>query len=107
MKNSLQFVTLSIVYVLFLNVNFDLFRDIHFGLGKEFALSKGGVFLDWLRELIEKKYYGENYKKGENKPVTFGDLEKELVVITTDLTNFKCKEFSKKKLSLFKLSIDF
>ena len=40
---------------LFLNVNFDLFRDIHFGLGKEFALSKGGVFLDWLRELIENK----------------------------------------------------
>ena len=40
---------------LFLNVNFDLFKDIHFGLGKEFALSKGGVFLDWLKELIEKK----------------------------------------------------
>lgn len=89
---------------LFLNVNFDLFRDIHFGLGKEFALSKGGVFLDWLRELIEKKYYGENYKKGENKPVTFGDLEKELVVITTDLTNFKCKEFSKKKTPDFEVA---
>ena len=89
---------------LFLNVNFDLFRDIHFGLGKEFALSKGGVFLDWLRELIEKKYYGENYKKGENKPVTFGDLEKELVVITTDLTNFKCKEFSKKETPDFEVA---
>lgn len=89
---------------LFLNVNFDLFRDIHFGLGKEFALSKGGVFLDWLKELIEKKYYGENYKKGANEPVTFKDLEKELVVITTDLTNFKCKEFSKKETPDFEVA---
>lgn len=89
---------------LFLNVNFDLFRDIHFGLGKEFALSKGGVFLDWLKELIEKKYYGENYKKGVNEPVTFKDLEKELVIITTDLTNFKCKEFSKKETPDFEVA---
>ena len=89
---------------LFLNVNFDLFKDIHFGLGKEFALSKGGVFLDWLKELIEKKYYGENYKKGANEPVTFKDLEKELVVITTDLTNFKCKEFSKKETPDFEVA---
>lgn len=89
---------------LFLNVNFDLFRDIHFGLGKEFALSKGEVFLDWLRELIEKKHYGNNYKKGANKPVTFGDLDRELVVITTDLTNFKCKEFSKKETPDFEVA---
>ena len=45
----------------FMQVNFELFRDIHFGFGKDFAISKGGIFLDWLRELIEKKYYGENY----------------------------------------------
>ena len=80
---------------IFLDVNFELFRDIHFGFGKDFALSKGGIFLDWLRELIEKKYYGEKYKKGHNKPVTFADLEKNFIVITTDLTNFKYKEFSK------------
>lgn len=89
---------------LFLNVNFDLFKDIHFGLGKEFAISKGGVFLDWLRELIERKYYGENYKKGSNEPVKFKDIEKELVVITTDLTNFKCKEFSKSKTPDFEVA---
>lgn len=79
----------------FMQFNYEIFRDIHFGFGKDFALSKGGIFLDWLRELIEEKYYGEAYKKGENPPVTFKDLEKNLVVITTDLTNFKCKEFSK------------
>ncbi len=80
---------------IFMDVNFELFRDIHFGLGKDFALSKGGIFLDWLRDLIEKKYYGENYKKGKNPPVTFADLDKNLIIITTDLTNFKYKEFSK------------
>lgn len=80
---------------IFMQVNYELFRDIHFGFGKDFALSKGNIFLDWLRDLIERKYYGENYKKGANPPVTFKDLEKNLVIIATDLTNFKYKEFSK------------
>ena len=80
---------------LFLKVNFDLFRDIHFGFGKAFALSKGEVFLEWVREMIEKKFYNTAYKKGENLTVKFKDLDKDLVIITTDLTNFKCKEFSK------------
>jgi NTE family protein len=80
---------------IFMQVNFELFKDIHFGFGRDFALSKGGIFLDWLKELIEKKYYGDNYQKGENLPVTFADLDKNFIVITTDLTNFKYKEFSK------------
>lgn len=80
---------------IFMQVNFELFKDIHFGFGKDFAISKGEIFLEWLRELIEKKYYGENYKKEGNEPVTFADIDKNLVVITTDLTNFKYKEFSK------------
>ena len=65
------------------------------GLGPLFAISKGEVFLEWVRELIEKKYYGENYKKGVNPAVTFKDIKKNLVVITTNLSNFECKEFSK------------
>lgn len=80
---------------IFMQVNFELFKDIHFGFGKDFAISKGGIFLDWLREFIEKKYYGERYKKGENPPVTFADLDTNFIVIATDLTNFKYKEFSK------------
>lgn len=80
---------------IFMQINYELFKDIHFGFGKDFALSKGGIFLDWLRDLIEKKYYGDRYVKGENPPVTFADLEKDFIVIATDLTNFKYKEFSK------------
>lgn len=89
---------------IFLQVNYELFRDIHFGFGKDFALSKGNIFLDWVRDLIEKKYYGKNYKKGENPPVTFADLRKNLIIITTDLTNFKYKEFSKSETPDFEVA---
>ena len=80
---------------IFLKVNFELFKDISIGIGPIFALSKGEVFLEWIRELIETKYYGQKYKKGTNKAVTFKDIEKNLVVITTNLSNFECKEFSR------------
>ena len=79
---------------IFIKVNFELFKDISIGLGPLFALSKGEVFLEWVRELIEKKYYGDAYKKGANPAVIFKDIEKNLVIITTNLSNFECKEFS-------------
>ena len=78
-----------------LKVNFELFKDLQFALGPQFALSKGEVFLDWIRDAIEKKFYGDSYKKGTHKAVTFSDLDKNLVIITTDLSSFECKEFSK------------
>ena len=79
---------------IFMKVNFDLFRDIHFGLGKDFALSKGDIFTDWVRELLQAKVWADKpeYLK---KPVTFKDIETPLVIITTNLSNFKCQEFSK------------
>jgi len=80
---------------LFLKVNFELFKDISIGIGPILALSKGEVFLEWVRELIEKKFYGDKYKKGENRAVTFKDIDKNLIIITTNLSNFECKEFSK------------
>lgn len=79
----------------FIKVNFELFKDISLGIGPIFALSKGEVFLEWVRELVEKKFYGDKYKKGTNRAVTFRDIDKNLVIITTDLSNFECKEFSK------------
>lgn len=78
----------------FLSVNFELFRDISLGFQKKFALSKGGVFLDWLRDLIEKKYYGPAYMKGQCKKVTFSDINKNLVIISTNMKDFSCREFS-------------
>jgi NTE family protein len=79
---------------IFLSVNFELFRDISFGFNQKFALSKGEVFLDWFRELVEKKFYGETYKKDEVERVCFKDLKRNLVIITTDMKTFSCKEFS-------------
>ena len=60
---------------IFLKVSFDLFRDIHLGFKNEFALSKGEIFLEWIREVIEQKYYGNEYKKGKNPTVKFKDLK--------------------------------
>lgn len=88
----------------FLQVNFELFRDLQFALGPQFAISKGEVFLEWIRDLIEKKYYGDKYKKGTHKAVTFSDLEKKLVIITTDLSSFECKEFSKQETPDFEIA---
>ena len=73
----------------FMKVNFDLFKDIHLGFNKSFALSKGEIFLDWLNELLRNKVDGVT---GRN--ITFKDIEKNLVIITTDLKNFKPQEFS-------------
>ncbi len=89
---------------IFIKVNFELFRDIHFSLGRDFALSKGEIFTQWVRENVEKKFYGKAYKKGKNKPVTFANLEKNLLIYTTDLTKFRCEEFSKQETPDFEIA---
>ena len=82
------------IYRIMKKVNFELFRDLHFNISKDFALSKGKLFTEWIREAIEKKYYGMDYKKGINPPVTFKDLNKNLIILTTDLNTFTPFEFS-------------
>jgi NTE family protein len=79
---------------IFMSVNFEIFRDLAFSFNPKFALSKGEVFLEWIRDLIEKKFYGEKYIKGESLPVKFKDINKNLVIITTNLKEFNCCEFS-------------
>ena len=81
---------------LFLKVNFELFKDIHFGIGKNFALSKGGIFIDWLNELISRDTTKKN--------LTFSDLDKDLVIITTNLNTFETQEFSKYKTPDFEIA---
>ena len=78
----------------FLSVNFELFRDISLGFNNKFALSKGEVFLEWLRDLIEQKFYGASYIKGQCERVKFKDIAKNLVIISTNMKDFSCKEFS-------------
>lgn len=80
---------------IFFDFNFNMFKDINIKFGPDFAFSKGEVFLEWLRELIEKKYYGAAYSKDNNPPVTFADLDKDLYILTSDLNNNVPMVFSK------------
>ena len=73
----------------FMKVNFDLFKDIHLGFRKSFALSKGEIFQDWLNELLKNKLEGSAGKK-----IKFSDLEQKLIIITTDIKHFCPQEFS-------------
>ena len=90
---------------IFLSVNFELFKDISFAFNSKFGLSKGEVFLDWFRELIEKKFYANDYKKGQNKPVKFADLDKDLFIISTNMRDFTCCEFSKYETPDFEIAM--
>ena len=73
----------------FMKINFELFKDIHLGFGKGFALSKGGIFLEWLNDLLSSKC-----SKAKRGNITFSNMEKPLVIITTDIKNFRPQEFS-------------
>lgn len=74
----------------------NMFRDININIfSPDISMSKGEIFLDWLREKIERKFYDKNYKKGENKPVTFFDIDKNLQILTVDLNTNTPYIFSK------------
>ena len=83
----------------FMKVNFDLFKDVHFGFGKPFALSKGEIFIDWLNELLRNKVVPKNGKK-----VTFKDIEQKLIIITTDIKHFCNQEFSQMETPKFEVA---
>lgn len=89
---------------IFNEINFDLFKDINISFNKEFSISKGEYFLEWLRETIEKKYYGDKYEKGKNEPVTFSMIKQDVIIITTDLYTTKVKTFSKKETPNFEVA---
>jgi len=83
----------------FMKINFDLFKDVHLGFGKPFAISKGEIFQDWVNELLKNKLSNINGKR-----ITFNDIEKDLVVITTDIKHFCAQEFSKQTTPDFEVA---
>ncbi len=83
----------------FKEINMDFFKDINLSLGRDFALSKGGYFYDWIKDKIESKFYGSDYNKGKMPPVTFKDLNKEIVIFSVNLRYLNFYEFSKQKTS--------
>ncbi len=81
-----------------------MFKDINFSIGQDFSISKGEIFENWIRECIEKKFYGDCYKKGENPPVTFADIDMELSILATDLATNSRFVFSKKTTPDFEVA---
>lgn len=79
---------------MFLEFNFNVFRDINIGFTPDLSLSKGEVFLNWLREKISYKVLGE---KTTGSPVYFKDLKKDLYILTTDLKENRPFVFSREK----------
>ncbi len=88
--------TYSEIKDLLYSVNYQSFKDLYIPLGKDFGFFKGDGVYYWLKDKIEKKIYGES--KNENSPpVTFKDLDKELVIVATDISYGEFKEYNKYK----------
>lgn len=77
----------------FLEFNFNMFRDINIGFFSN-SISKGEIFLDWLRDKLGKKYFGSTYKQGIDK-VRFKDIDKNLYILALDINTNKPFVFSK------------
>lgn len=96
--------TYNEIYEILADVSYEMFIDINVDFKKELAISKGKIFLEWIREKIEKKFYGDNYKKGEMPEVRFCDIKSKLIIYSVDLTNLKFKEFSSQKTPDFEIA---
>ena len=92
------------IFELLSNTGFELFIDINFDITKEVAFSKGNIFYDWIKDKIEKKFYGDKYEKNKMPPVTFSDIKTKLIIFSVDLTNMKFKEFSSDKTPDFEIA---
>lgn len=92
------------IFELLSNTGFELFIDINFDITKEVAFSKGNIFYDWIKDKIEKKFYGDKYEKNKMPSVTFSDIKTKLIIFSVDLTNMKFKEFSSDKTPDFEIA---
>ena len=76
---------------MFMNFNINMFLDLNINLfNTDISLSKGEIFLEWLREKIEKKVHG---KSGEK--VYFKELDKKLQIHALDINSNTPFIFSK------------
>ncbi|MDD3150541.1 MAG: patatin-like phospholipase family protein, partial [Candidatus Gastranaerophilales bacterium] len=62
--------------------------------GKAFSFCKGDNLYYWIKEKIEKKVYGSLYHK-ENQPVTFKDLDTNLIITSTNISSKEAQFYSK------------
>lgn len=82
---------------LLFGINYQQFKDLYLPFGKDFGFFKGDGIYYWLKENIEKKFYGSKDLSCEIKPVTFKDIDKDLIIIATDVSYTNYKEYSRIK----------
>lgn len=75
--------------------NFETIRDIYVPFGKDFGICKGDNILNWVKAILERKFYGENYRENHNKPIRFKDVDTDLIIVATDVSSSSIKEFSR------------
>ncbi len=92
------------VFEILSGTGLEMFIDINIDFKKELAISKGKIFLDWIKEKIESKFYKDEYKKDKMPPVKFKDIKENLIIYSVDLTNLKFLEFSKEKTPDFEIA---
>ncbi len=92
------------IFEIFSDTGLGLFSDLNFGVKNDIAFSKGQKFYEWIKTYIEQKFYLSSYKKGQMPPVTFKDVEKNLVIYAVDLVKMEFKEFSKRLTPDFEIA---
>ena len=83
------------IYDIATSLNYEIFKDFYLPFGKSFGICKGDNLFNWIKNTLEKKFYEGSYKENENKPITFKDLDKDLIIIATDIKTCRFKEFSR------------
>ena len=74
---------------------YKLFLDFNFNIIGDFAFSRGNIYLNWLRDKVESKFYGKDYKKGKMPKVCFKDIDKDIIIAATNLETSELEVFSK------------
>ena len=74
---------------------YKLFLDFNFNIIGDFAFSRGNIYLNWLRDKVESKFYGKDYKKGKMPKVCFKDIDKDIIIAATNLEISELEVFSK------------
>ena len=76
------------------NTSYQIFRDLHIPTARDFGVCKGENLYTRIKTAIELKFYGENFNPKGNKPVTFKDLHKDLIIVATNISCASFKEYS-------------
>jgi len=82
---------------LMLTMNYQQFKDLYLPFKKDFGFFKGDGVYNWLKTNIEAKFFEKNPEIRPKNSVTFRDIQKDLIIVATDISNGTFKEYSRVK----------